>query len=237
MSRNRRVLVTGIVLADTENLAAGIAENMASSRDWTVEQQWVAIGSAPVGDGGPRIIERIATGEPKFSILNRVLNSTRIRDYDYVVVTDDDIELPLSFLDRYLGFVDRCDLALAQPARTHDSYIDHAFVEQLDGITARETRFVEIGPLFSVRADALSVLVPFDMASPMGWGYDFTWPVAMQAANLKMGIVDAVPISHALRKPVANYVYADANQQMTAYLAARPHLEIGEAFYIVESFA
>ncbi len=234
MNTQGRVLVVGIVLADVANLADSIAQSLAASAEWTVEQQWVAIGqSRPALP----VVEALSSGEPKFVILNRVLGRANLGDYNYVIVTDDDIELPAFFLDRYLACVGKYDFALAQPARTHDSYIDHRFVEQLDGITARQTRYVEIGPLFSVRTDALPLLKPFDVTSPMGWGYDFTWPLAMDAANLKMGIVDALPVSHKLRKPVANYVHAEADVQMKKYLAARPHLTPEQAFYIVESFA
>lgn len=110
------------------------------------------------------------------------------------------------------------------------------FLIVLDGITARQTLFVEIGPLFSMRADALELLTPFDVTTPMGWGYDFTWALAMETVGLKLGIVDATPVMHRLRKPVANYAYVDADWQMKAYLAARPHFKKEEAFRIIESF-
>ncbi len=237
MNTKGRVLVVGIVLADVANLADNIAQSLAESREWVVEQQWVAIGKTKLCPASQQVVEILPASEPKFLILNRILGSTDLSGYDYVIVTDDDIELPEFFLDRYLAWIGKYDFALAQPARTHDSYIDHPFVEQLDGITARQTRYVEIGPLFSMRADALSILTPFDVTTPMGWGYDFTWPVAMQAAKLRMGIIDAIPVSHKLRKPVAYYLHSDADAQMKKYLAGRPHLKPEEAFYIVESFA
>jgi len=237
MSTKGKVLVVGIVLTDIANLAHSIVENLDDSAQWTVEQQWVAVGKCKFHHPALQVVEELSSPEPKFVILNRVLGKVQLRDYDYVIVTDDDIDLPASFLDRYLGWVHKYDFALAQPARTHDSYIDHYFVEQLDGITARQTRYVEIGPLFSMRADALPVLTPFDVSSPMGWGYDFSWPLTIEAAKLRMGIVDALPVRHKLRKPVANYVHSDAEAQMKKYLAARPHLAPEEAFYIVESFA
>ena len=141
------------------------------------------------------------------------------------------------FLDRYLACVGAHDLALCQPARTHDSYIDHPFVEQLDGLTARWTRFVEIGPMFSVRQDVIPLLVPFDEASPMGWGYDFVWPCVLEKAGCRMGIVDATPIAHRLRKPVTHYQHSTASRSMDAYLSERDHLMKGDAFFIVESYA
>ncbi|MGC2108021.1 MAG: hypothetical protein WA655_00800 [Candidatus Korobacteraceae bacterium] len=229
--------MVGIVLAEVDNLAASIAENFASGRDWIVQQQWVAIGSIPASARNLPLIETSAKSEPKFTILNRILAKTSLQDFDYVIIVDDDIELPPSFLDRYLALVERYDFALAQPARTHDSYIDHPFVEQLDGIVARQTLFVEIGPLFSIRADALPFLLPFDLTSPMGWGYDLVWPLTMMSAKLTMGIVDAVPVRHKLRQPVSHYDHSGVSEQMEAYLANRPHLNLDEAFVIVESFS
>jgi hypothetical protein len=236
--RAGRVLVLGVYLVDRPNLAAEISVELGSSTRWRVEQRWVALGRSPV----PSALAPVTTWTsiqptPKFELVNRLLRDAAPGGFDYVVVSDDDIALPAGFLDAYLALVEQHDLALAQPARTHDSYIDHRFVEQLDGLDARWTRFVEIGPLFSIRRDALARLAPFDPGSPMGWGYDFVWPVVMEEAGLHMGIVDATPVSHSLRKPVANYDYATANQSMKAYLAAHPHLTRDRAFTIVRAFA
>jgi hypothetical protein len=154
--------------------------------------------------------------------------------------------LPENFLDRYLESVAQYDFALAQPARTHESFgphmiVDefsgHPFVEQLDGLVARQTRFVEIGPIFSVHRSAFELMFPFDEASPMGWGYDFVWPQVIANAGLKMGIIDAVPIAHSLRKTGFYYHHDKARAEMKEFLAHRPHLSPDEAFFIVESYA
>lgn len=237
MNGKGRVLVVGIVLADVANLAVPIARTFAAATNWNVDQRWVTIGKSENAIAALPVIESLTEISPKFTILNRVLGDAPLPEYDFVIVTDDDVDLPEDFLDRYLEYVVGHDLALAQPARTHDSYIDHFFVEQLDGIDARCTQFVEIGPLFSLRRDIFSLLLPFDEASPMGWGYDFAWPLVMRAAHLKMGIVDAVPVGHKLRKPVAHYQHAGAEQQMRNYLAAHPHLAPDEAFFILESYS
>src|SRR4029077_2725964 len=117
------------------------------------------------------------------------------------------------------------------------SYTDHLFVKQLGGIVARQTRFVEIGPLFSMSAAAARLLTPFDERSPMGWGYDFVWPVVIEKAGLKMGIVDQFPVAHNLRQPVTNYVHGDSSSQMESFLSYHEHLEKHEAFRIIKSFA
>lgn len=155
---------------------------------------------------------------PKFQIINLLLSKAQIAQFDYVMVVDDDVELPEAFIDNYIECVEQYKLSLAQPARTSDSYIDHDIVSQMDGVIARETNFVEIGPIFSIRSDAFDLLLPFDETSPMGWGYDFVWPKLISAADLKMGIVDCLPVSHALRKPVSEYSVDIAKNQMTDYL-------------------
>jgi Protein of unknown function (DUF707) len=232
-----RVLVLGVFMADRENLAAGISSELGRSLAFRVEQRWVALGTSAVPAELDLVTAfRQASPLPKFTILNRLLSQGGVADFDYLVVVDDDIELPHGFLDRYLELVERHDLALAQPARTHDSYIDHAFVEQLDGLDARWTRFVEIGPLFSIRRDAVALLTPFDEGSPMGWGYDLAWPVTMEQAGLRLGIVDATPVRHRLRKPVSNYDSGAAARAMAGHLAGRAHLDRSAAFTILESW-
>lgn len=233
-----RVLVGGVYLADRENRAAEIAWELRQSQRWQVEQKWVALGEAAV----PEVLEPVTAWRaeqalPKFVLLNRLLSQCELDGYAFILICDDDIDLPTAFLDRYLDLVTKHDLALAQPARTHDSYIDHTIVEQLDGLDARRTRFVEIGPLFSVARKAYRYLLPFDESSPMGWGYDYVWPVVMEETGLRMGIVDATPVAHRLRKPVSNYSFQEARAAMRAFLARRPHLSKHEAFSILEAYS
>ena len=57
--------------------------------------------------------------------------------YDYVLTVDDDIVLPDRFLDLFLGLQTMTGFALAQPARTTTSYVDHPIVIQQRGVLAR----------------------------------------------------------------------------------------------------
>lgn len=232
-----RVLVTGVYLADRENNIEAISSELAQSKRWTVDQQWIALGKGAGPDGpAPFTVSRIETPTPKFVLLNQLLDKLELDRYAFILVCDDDIGLPPGFVDRYLELVVAHGFALAQPARSHCSDIGHVFVEELDGLTARWTRFVEIGPVFSMRRDAARLLLPYDEASPMGWGYDFIWPVVIEKAGLKMGIVDAVPLDYNFRKHGAAYDYDSSRQTMAEFLAPRPHLSRHEAFSIIESY-
>jgi hypothetical protein len=212
-------------------------ESLDSNTRWNVTQKWAALGG---GDLEPGIQARTFMKEekflPKFTVLNRLLDSENLGAHEFVLVCDDDISFPPGFLDTYLDLVLRYDFSLAQPARTLNSYIDHYFVAQMEGIEARRTRFVEIGPFFSIRRDAYNHILPFDESSPMGWGYDFFWPCVIEESGLKMGIIDATPVEHRMRKPVENYNYDHTRRMMEEFLSDKKYLSLNEAFRIMESY-
>jgi len=232
------VLIIGIYLLDKPTHIRQIKREFEKNTQWKAEQRWIGLGMGPVPEELAGVsIRKVVPPATKFSLVNQLLTEGALDPFEFVIICDDDIVLPQSFLDRYLELVVRYDFVLAQPARTHNSFIDHPFVEQLDGLVARWTRFVEIGPLFSVHRSVFPLIFPFDEASPMGWGYDFLWPKIIGDAGLKMGIIDAVPVAHSLRKPVLYYEYDKARGEMDDFLAQRPHLSPGEAFFIIESYA
>ena len=232
------ILVTGVYLSNQENNIKNIIEEFKKSSEWSITQKWNSIpgaaGELPVRDV---TVQNFESESPKFIVLNKLLSTEPLDSYDFIIISDDDISLPSDFLDRYLSIVVKHDFAIAQPARTHSSYIDHHFVEQLTGLEARRTRFVEIGPLFSVRRDVYPVIFPFDESTYMGWGYDFVWPCLMEKLKKRMGIVDATPVEHSMRKSVKNYKYDDAKKTMEQYLSKNPHLSREEAFRILESYS
>jgi hypothetical protein len=232
------VLAVGLYAPGRERKAAAAAAELARSAAWSVEQRWIALERT---EAPPELaavtISEATPHRPRFALLNGLLRGADVASRAFVLVLRDDVSLPAGFLDRYLAHVVRHDLALAQPASSHGSTLDDPFVEQLDGVDARLTRFVATGPLFSMRRDALPLLLPFDETSPMGWGYEFVWPVAMEAAGLKMGIVDATPVEHHLSRPAGQPSLSAEQRVMKAFLAARPHISRAEAFSLLEAYA
>lgn len=214
-----------------------LVKAFSSSRHVDVVQRWTALGGAsPDAAVASLTVAALTRFEPKFLVLNRLLASHGWKDFDYVLFCDDDIVVPKGFLDAFLGYQLHCDFALAQPARTRTSTADRKFVRAMKGVRARRTRFVEIGPLFSVRADLARLILPFDESSPMGWGYDFVWPVIAETAGLRLGVVDATPVDHSLRGQAAAYSSAEASRAMAEYLGRNPHLSKQEAFTVLQTY-
>lgn len=230
----KRVLVLGIYLRDRHNCADHLVARLAESRYLTVEQRWAAL--AP-GESTAAVRARTVLASetmiPKFALLNRLAKGADLSAYDAVLVTDDDITLPAGFLDAYLAWQFRLGLALAQPARAIHSFYDHRFTLRRPWCTARETRFVEIGPVFSLTRAAISHLLPFDERSPMGWGYDYVWPAVLGERGLRMGIIDATPVDHSHRPQGAAYSRNEHGQLMDRFLATQPHLSRDQAMVTV----
>lgn len=120
--------------------------------------------------------------------------------YDWLVITDDDVAVPRSFLDAYLALAQAGDLAISQPAHRFASYASYEITRRRYGSLVRSSRFIEIGPLTVLRADTFSDLIPFP---PSRWcyGIDVLWTEIAHRRGWRMGIVDAAPIRHL--KPVA----------------------------------
>lgn len=229
--------MVGVYLTDRESRVRHLVEALAASRAHRVEQRWIALGRArPDPAVAPVTVQAVQEPRPRFTLVNELLAGVSLDRYAYVLVCDDDFRLPEAFLDRYLALVGRHDLALAQPARTHGGHVEHAITEQMEGLDARLTRFVETGPLFSMRRDAARLLLPFDEAAPGGRGCELVWPVALESAGLRMGIVDATPLSCDLR-PVAQRDLAAEQRLVKAFLDERSHVSRAEAFTVLEAYA
>jgi hypothetical protein len=201
-----------------------------------VEQRWVGVNGTTT-DARLASVTLIsdARPEPKFSLINRLLRPTDVDDFDFVIVCDDDIYLPKNFLAAFIAYQTGFDFAVAQPARAWHSHYDHAFVLRRPWLNARQTHFVECGPLVSFRKDAARLLLPFDAANQI-WGIDLVWPEVMRRAGLRMGIVDALSVDHSLRPQAATYDKTEQWAAMCGCLDQRPHLTMNEAFSVVKRY-
>ena len=217
-----RVLVLGVFLLDKANVAPEIVMRLQSRRH-QVDHRWACVGKGDSRKDEMRahIALEFDSPVPKFTIINRLLSKIDLRAYDYVIISDDDIELAPGFLDEFLGLQAYCGFSLAQPARSQLSNVDHPVTLESHARIARQTRFVEIGPLFSIASAAYPHLLPFDESFYMGWGLDHVWPVTLERAGLSQGIIDITPLHHRMRPVATTYSGAFAQEQMSASLRGR----------------
>jgi GT2 family glycosyltransferase len=206
----RRVLVLGVERPERRALAAAIGEELLRSRH-DVE-----------------LHTSDANGRGKFENLNRLLALHPADGHDWLLVIDDDVELPRGFLDRFLFLCERFSLALAQPAHRLHSHAAWPVTRRRVGSAVRETSFVEIGPVTAFASRTFPVLLPFPQLR-MGWGLDVHWAALAREHGWRCGVLDAVSIRHRAAPAGAAYERDAAVAEARAFLNGRPYLSASEA--------
>lgn len=200
----RRVLVLGIERPGSI-MPAARAELERSRHE-------VRVVTAPPGERG------------KFENLNALLAEHPYHRYDWVLVVDDDVALPRGFLDAFLHLAERAGFALAQPAHRLHSHAAWAITRRHPGAAARETTFVEIGPVTAFGREAVAALLPFPAGLRMGWGLDVHWAAVAAQRGWRIGVVDATPIGHTQQPAASAYPRAEAEAEARAFLRDRPYV-------------
>jgi hypothetical protein len=178
----------------------------------------------------------VATGlrGGKFENLNALLKAASPGDADWIVVVDDDVELPRGFLDRLLFVAERFAFQLVQPALRRTSHAAWRVCRRERWSIARRTQMVEIGPLVAIHRSIANDLLPFP-ALRMGWGLDLHWGGLARERGWRLGIVDAVPIRHELREIAARYDRQATLDEMRRFLGdGRPHIDREAALRVLE---
>jgi len=206
----RRVLVLGIERPVHRALAARAQAELRRSRH-EVELHFAAPG---------------ALG--KFENLNRLLAEHPPEGHDWLLVLDDDVELPRGFLDRFVFLCERFSLALAQPAHRLRSHAAWPQTRRHPGSVVRETRFVEIGPVTAFASETFATLLPFPELR-MGWGLDAHWAALAGEHGWRCGVVDAVAIGHRAAPAADAYSREAALAEAREFLAERPYVKASEA--------
>ncbi len=207
----RRVLVLSVVREENAAVHAGAVAQLRRSRCEVV------VRSRPPG------------ALAKFDNLNALLDGVELRTFDWVLLLDDDVALPRGFLGSLLVVAERCGLALAAPAHRRRSHAAWPLTRRRWASVARETAFVEIGPVTALRRDAAAVLLPFPAGAGMGWGLDAHWSWLAREHGWRIGIVDLLALAHLVAPAGAGYRREAAVAQARAFLAEHPYLPVAES--------
>jgi Glycosyltransferase like family 2 len=239
----RRVLVASVYRPGS--LLAGALPRLASDHH-DVTFALGAVESVEATLAEHTVVEGLGGG--KFGNLNRVLGTvsaeapasrsgggaqaSAVLDFDWILVVDDDLVLPPHFLDRFVALCERFSLDLAQPAQTLRSHSAWRVTRRRPASLARETRFVEIGPLTAFGRRAAAELLPFPELR-FGWGLDLHWAAIAEERGWRLGVVDATPVRHESATVGSAYPSAEAEAEAADFLATREHLPASRAGDVV----
>jgi hypothetical protein len=206
----RRVLVLSVERAGEPNILAAARRELLRSRH-DVRMQVVA-----------------ARGRGKFENLDALLAEEPASGYDWLLVLDDDVALPRRFLDEFVFLAERFELRLAQPAHRARSHAAWQVTRRRAGSLVRETAFVEIGPVVGIHSSTFAELLPFPRLRA-GWGLDVHWAAVARERDWPIGVIDATPVRHGMRRIAASYDRGRAIAEAQRFLADRPYVRAPEA--------
>ena len=164
-------------LADQVGAAGG------TSLLWALDRRHPSLSADTVGEGpGSR-----------FALLNRLARA--VPPDQWLLVADDDVRFGRGGVRTFLHLCQRLGFDLAQPAHAlRGSHLYFWITRRHFGRVARETTFVEIGPVVAVSPQGRTAVTPFPEEG-MGWGTELLWN-DLQRAGLRLGVVDATPMRH-----------------------------------------
>jgi hypothetical protein len=205
----RRILILGVEVPSQPEYMARVASCLPVSR------HNVTFGIKPT------------EGRPKFDNLNDLLLQHLNSEIDWLIITDDDIDFPKCFLDGFIYLMERFEFKIGQPAHKLRSHTCYILTRRNWGTVARQTNFVEIGPLVALHRDTFADLLPFADVG-MGWGLDYHWGLLAKKRGWRIGIIDALPIQH-LRPIGSGYRARPALMKAKRFLEAYGGLTPREA--------
>jgi hypothetical protein len=157
-----------------------------------------------------------------------MLAGVELARFDWILVMDDDVVLPSGFLDGFLWLAERHRLRLAAPAHRIRSHAAWRLTRRRWRSVARETAFVEIGPVTALHREAAEALLPFP-AVGMGWGLDAHWSWLARERGWRIGVIDLLPVAHLVAAAGSGYEREAAIAQARAFLADHPYLPVAES--------
>ncbi|MBO9582108.1 MAG: hypothetical protein J7498_14555 [Sphingobium sp.] len=146
-----------------------------------------------------------------------LLDRHNLGDFDWVIMVDDDVELPDQFTDTLLALAEYADLKICGPAHRAHSYWSYPITKRHKNALVRETNFAEVGPIVAFRREIFHLVFPFPSLK-YGWGIDSVWPTLIGREGWKTGIADGAALRHV--NPIGNtYNLQEATEECEEYMS------------------
>jgi hypothetical protein len=177
---------------------------------WALDEKVPALAAFTVGVGAGL----------RMDLLNRLWQVARDDAPAQVVVADDDVSFAHGSLPQLLDAAAVCGFGLAQPARRWDGDFSHEITLERALTLARQTTFVEIGPLFVVSGAWIPKVLPFPEGFGMGWGLELLWQ-ELRGDGCRLGVVDCVTVDHPARAGGREYDAGLEGERLRSMLRER----------------
>jgi hypothetical protein len=131
----------------------------------------------------------------RFSHLNFLYKIRPVEQGSWLVIADDDIVFVKGDLFKTIGLMKDAGFSLAQPGQSLLGWWTNLFNVSRPFVIARDTNFVEQGPLVVADSSFLKLMLPLPEGADMGWGIEAEWN-RIKEGRFRIGIIDECRIVH-----------------------------------------
>ncbi len=158
------------------------------------------------------------TQERKFqAIRSLLLSNPLLRDYDYFMFPDDDLQMSWGDINRAFHAMHRWGLRIAQPSLKSGGHINYSATLQDHVYRVRFTNMVEVMIPMMSRDVLRDCLGTFDLTRS-SFGIDYVWSKVADVRLNHVGIIDDVAVLHT-RPTATNYDIQPAYKEGDALCA------------------
>lgn len=129
----------------------------------------------------------------RLALLNGAAALLDLPDAAWLLLCDDDVTLDVGSLADAVRLAVLAGFDIAQPTHAWGSPHSWSVNRHRLLLWARQTRFVETGPLLMFGPRARRACLPLDASLGMGWGSEATWGTKRELAT---GVLDGVTLRH-----------------------------------------
>jgi hypothetical protein len=126
--------------------------------------------------------------------LNWLYRAKPVPDEPWVVIADDDVFFVKGSIQQSIELMKRAGFSLAQPGHSLLSWWTNVYNVSRPFLLARDSNYVEQGPLIIVAPDFVHEILPLPEDGDMGWGIEAEW--YQRRAGLRFGVIDAYRMVH-----------------------------------------
>jgi hypothetical protein len=152
----------------------------------------------------------------RFANLNKLYEAKPIEPGSWVVIADDDVLFVRGSLTRTISIMKTAGLSLAQPSQSILGWWTSPFNVARPFLVARDSNYVEQGPLVVVDPEFAEIILPLTDENDMGWGIEAEWYRAKEG-KYRIGVIDDCRVAHCARAG-ATYPGGPEKRSMNARL-------------------
>lgn len=194
----QRVLLAAVEVPGREADLKRITDRLARSR------HGVTIATIPM------------QGRGKLANINAALTAHDPDCFDWLLITDDDVDFDPPFLDLLLAEAACRGFRLAMPAHRQWSFSSFPVTRRHWAAASRRVGYVEVGPVTLFHRSVFKDLIPFP-ESRWAWGVDVLWAQIAERRGWAIGVIDVATVRH-LRPVAASYRAEAARAEAEALL-------------------